>query len=101
MQTQVRLPGVAMAAVVETQARVAGAEAPSRAAVLVAAAAGLLLLWSASYLVRQGSMGGVEPAEAMRGAIEGMALALAWLGALIGGCVAVLSGIVTIRETGS
>jgi hypothetical protein len=100
METQIRTAGAAVAAM-ERPVRAVCAEAPSRAAVLVLAAAGLLLLWSASYLVRQGTMEGLEPAVAMRDAVEGMALALTWLGALIGGCVAVLCGIVTFKETGS
>src|SRR5207249_1845512 len=75
-------------------------EAPSRAAVLLVAALGTLLLWSISYLVRQAGFEAATPAAGMRSAVEGMALALAWLAALGGGCVMVLGGVVAFGEPG-
>ncbi len=75
-------------------------EATSGAAALLAIGLGALLLWSASYLVRQAGLGAASPAATMRVAVEGMALALVWLGALVSGCLAALSGAVTFREPG-
>ena len=69
----------------------------SRAAHSVAAALGLLLLWSVSYLVRQPDWDMASPlfGDFM---LEGILLALAWLAALITGCVALLSGAVVLRD---
>jgi len=69
--------------------------------VLLGSAAGVVLLWTLSYLVRQPTAGVLDaPAAHARYALEGMALALVWLGAVAGGCVAVLTGVVTLREPG-
>jgi hypothetical protein len=97
---QVRVAAVVSAAPVVPATRVAQVEAPSRAAVLMAAAVGTLLLWSISYLVRQAGFEAASPAAGMRAAVEGMALALAWLASLAGGCVMVLGGVVAFREPG-
>src|SRR5437773_9266496 len=60
-------------------------ETPSRAAALVVVAVGALLLWSASYLARQTGFAAAAPAAAMQSALEGMALALVWMAALVSG----------------
>jgi hypothetical protein len=95
---------VQAAQVVQTEpvarAAVARVAAPPRAAVLVATMLGTLLLWSVSYLLRQAAPA-VDSAAAMRFAVEGMALALAWLASLVGGSVAVLCGAVVIGVPGA
>ena len=80
--------------------RVARVEAPSRTAALALAALGVLLLWSVSYLARQAGIDTVSPAVTLRAAVEGMALAVAWLAALVGACTAVLTGAVVLRQPG-
>lgn len=82
------------------RAAVARVAAPQRAVVLVATALGTLLLWSVSYLLRQAAPA-VDSAAAMRFAVEGMALALVWLAALVGGSLAVLCGAVVIGVPGA
>ena len=70
----------------------------SRVAVLLVSGAGVVLLWTLSYLLRQPAGGIMEdPAAYARHALEGMALALVWLGAILGGCGVVLTGVVTVR----
>jgi hypothetical protein len=84
-----------------------GAAAPVRqdssasgAAVKVAAAAALLVVWSLTYLGRQPAVEGAAFSPFGNYALEGMLLAVTWLGALATLCLATLSGHVVFREPG-
>ena len=58
-----------------------------------------LLTWSAAYLVRQpGPSMAAAPSLFGDFALEGMALALAWIAALVAACLAVLARAVELRE---
>jgi hypothetical protein len=70
----------------------------SRAACLAWAIAALLV-WSASYLLRHPGPAALEPPSPFGSfAIEGVVLALAWLGAWLGAGALILSGAVVLRE---
>ena len=61
-----------------------------------------VIVWSLSYLLRQPGVAGsslVEPFSPVGNfAIEGMVLALAWLGVLVTACLAVLTGAARIED---
>jgi hypothetical protein len=68
---------------------------PAGAALRLAiGAAGLLLLWTLSYLARQNEVA-LPPSFVGDFFLEGALLALAWLAAIAGGCIAMLAGCVT------
>src|SRR4051812_38447028 len=95
---QVRLDHMTRGAAAVRAVPLARWEAPSGAAALIVGAVGTLLVWSASYLVRQTGFAAAAPAAAMQAALEGMALALVWLAALVGGCAALLCGAVAFKD---
>jgi hypothetical protein len=74
--------------------------AASGAVVKVAAAAALLVVWSLTYLGRQPAVEGAAFSPFGNYALEGMLLAVTWLGALATLCLATLSGHVVFREPG-
>jgi hypothetical protein len=77
---------------------VRGPRTANRAAVLLSSAAGVVLLWTLSYLLRQPGGSVMDaPGEYARYAVEGMALASVWLAAIAGGCIAALTGLVSVR----
>ena len=77
---------------------VRGAARPaSRAMVVLASAAAVMLLWTLSYVLRPPAGVMDAPDAYARYALEGMALALVWLGAILGACAAVLTGLVAVR----
>jgi hypothetical protein len=58
-----------------------------------------LLVWSASYLLRHPGPAALEPPSPFGSfAIEGVVLALAWLGAWLGAGALILSGAVVLRD---
>ncbi len=74
----------------------------SRAAVWYWSSAFAVVVWSVSYLVRQPGAAGTTLAPPFSPvgdfALEGMLLALAWLGLLLAACLALLSGAAHVRE---
>src|SRR6266542_2805832 len=74
----------------------------ARAAVWYWSSAFAVVVWSVSYLVRQPGAAGTTLAPPFSPvgdfALEGMLLALAWLGLLLAACLALLSGAAHVRE---
>ncbi len=84
---------------VEAQAR---ARAASQAAAWYWGTALAVIVWSVSYLLRQPGVAVASTAEPFSFvgdfAIEGMVLALAWLGVLATACIVVLAGVAQIED---
>ena len=58
-----------------------------------------LLIWSATYLARQPGLDGRGPFSPVGDfALEGIALSLCWLAALVAICLAALSGAVAFKD---
>jgi hypothetical protein len=78
------------------------AEAHSRAAAWFWGATLTVIVWSVSYLLRQPGVAAnsmVEPFSLLGSfAVEGMVLALVWLGLLATACLALLSGVARFED---
>ncbi|HEX2033548.1 MAG TPA: hypothetical protein VHS99_05130 [Chloroflexota bacterium] len=74
----------------------------SGAATWLAVSFALLVCWSLSYVLRQAVPYPLEPGSIVGNfALEGILLSLTWLGGMITLCLAMLSGAVAVRVTGS
>ena len=93
--------GIAAQSTARATARV-HAEEQSQAAAWFGAAALAVVIWSVSYLIRQPGVVTTTLAQPFSPvgdfALEGMLLALAWLGVLVAACLAVLTGAARIEE---
>jgi hypothetical protein len=86
----------------QPQSAVAHEEERSQAAVWFWSVTFAVIVWSVSYLLRQPGVAGSaldEPFSFLGNfALEGMVLALAWLGVLVTACLAVLTGAARIED---
>ena len=93
--------GIAAARTAVREVAARRAEQPQAAAWFWAGCAAIVI-WSLSYLIRQPGIATsalVQPFSPVGDfALEGMLLALAWLGMLAGFCIAVLTGVARIEE---
>ena len=93
--------GIAAARTAAREVAARGAE-QSQTAAWFWAGCTALVIWSLSYLIRQPGIATsalVHPFSPVGDfALEGMLLALAWLGMLAAACIAVLTGVARIEE---
>ncbi|MDQ3699934.1 MAG: hypothetical protein M3442_03325 [Chloroflexota bacterium] len=96
---------VAVGSVERRPAPEAGSEVGTevRIGAWIAGLCAAVILWSVTYLLRQPGVAGigVEPFSLLSDfALEGAILALAWLGLVVGGCLAVLRGTIVVSAEG-
>ncbi|HEV2126225.1 MAG TPA: hypothetical protein VGW38_26010 [Chloroflexota bacterium] len=62
-----------------------------------------VVIWSVSYLLRQPGVAAMDAPFSFLGnfALEGMVLALGWLGLMLAGCLAIVSGVAMVHDPSS